>query len=104
MFDVAFEEGDARIFGLRQGDELRAKVEPDRIETLLMQKIGEDPGTAAEIGDACPRFPFRQRCTSADQPLIAFGRENVIAVRGGVTVEERYFFLLILGGFDHSAA
>ena len=33
ILDVAFEEGDVRIFGLTQGDELRAEVEPDRVES-----------------------------------------------------------------------
>ena len=62
IFDVAFEEGDVRIFGLTQGYELRAEVEPDRVETLLAQQIGEDSGTAAEIGDPGAGFPFRQPC------------------------------------------
>jgi hypothetical protein len=42
VFDIAFEEGDVRIFDLAQGYQLRAEVESDRVETLPVQQIGED--------------------------------------------------------------
>ena len=108
MFDIAFDEGNAGIFDLTQRDEFRAEVEPDRVVSLPVQQIGEHTGTAAEIGDPRPWLPFGEPRTGADQPQIALRRKNVIAVCGGVTVEERDFFLLvlllILGGCDHSDA
>jgi hypothetical protein len=96
MFDVAFMEFDIRVFGASKDYQLRTDIEPNRIVSLFVQQIGEDARSAAQIGDARTATHLSQPHTGRYQPYIAFGGEDVIGVRGGMTVEERYLLLLIL--------
>ncbi len=68
----------------------------DRVVALLVQQIREHARSASEVGDAGSPVDLSQPHAGRYQPDVAFRSKDVIAVRGGVTVEERYFLLLIL--------
>jgi hypothetical protein len=96
MFDVAFDEFNVRIFGASKRYQLRTDVEPDRLVALLMQQVGEDARATSKIGDAGAAGHLGELHAGRYQPYITFRGENVIRIRGGMAVEERDLFLLIL--------
>ncbi len=75
-------------FGLRSS--------PTASISLPVQKIGEDAGAAAEIGYPRARLEPGEPHAGGHQPNVAFGREDIIGVHGGVSVEERDLLLLVL--------
>ena len=64
---------------------------------MPMEQVSENPGAAAEIGHPRTRPQFGNPHAGFDQPHAAFGRKHIVAVCGGVAVEEVDLFLLVLG-------
>ena len=99
-FDGALLSGVVHHFPDR--DELGGNVEPDAVEAGAREQRGERARAAAEIDHACAGRQLCQLYERIDQARARLRREHVVVVRGGVAVEERDLFLLVLLLILHS--
>ena len=94
--DVAGDEFDLRMLAVPDRGELGGNVEPDAVKTGAREQRGERPRAAAEIDHPRPGSKPGELDERIDETRARLRREHVVVVRGGVAIEERDLFLLIL--------
>src|SRR5262249_39129024 len=95
------DELDLRMLAPPDRDELGGNVEPDAVKAGAREQRGERARAAAEIDHARAGLKAGQLDERVDETRARLRREHVVVVRGGVAVEERDLFLLVLRRGNH---
>src|SRR5262249_27752983 len=83
------------------GEQFRADVEADAVVAGAREQRGEGAGAAAAIDDARGRLEAGELDERIGDARARLRGEHVVVVCGGMAVEERDLFLLVLGGCGH---